>query len=214
MGKSKRPPHTTMFLGGKGAAKLKLVFWFKPGRSLVTGKPLARTKYLMYADRVSFGQPKESDFETFDRDYQPNDDSPPMCLSVDGRLTGFLLKDGNSGILADVDGRPRWCFHSFSIDSLESEIPLDERATCPECGFIGHGDADNWYGGRSICEKCMEAGADLGLEFRCGKCNRRWDAEHLHDQTGEHWVSGGKCPDCGVSVSPIPKEHQTCLRSR
>jgi len=87
---------------------------------------------------------------------------------------------------------------------LLTPIPYDQEfvRVCPECGKPIHADMEYRYGGREICESCMNAGADLGTEYHCPKCNKRWDAEHLHDQTGVHTVTGGSCPDCGVKVTP------------
>jgi ssDNA-binding Zn-finger/Zn-ribbon topoisomerase 1 len=108
-----------------------------------------------------------------------------------------------------------WCKDgSVSYDGASPDmlmpvgIPEDRIRICPECGRAMHEDDDN-FGGREICEGCMVTGADLGTRFRCPKCNKRWDEEHLVNEVNNgHIVTGGDCPDCHTPAVPIPKEEQ------
>ena len=56
------------------------------------------------------------------------------------------------------------CGHDYENCECESVIDEEDQATCPECGFTGHADADNWYGDRSICENCYNIGVPMDAE--------------------------------------------------
>lgn len=45
-----------------------------------------------------------------------------------------------------------------------TDFPNGEVAYCPECGFKGDAEADEWHGDRSICLSCVNAGAPLWRE--------------------------------------------------
>jgi hypothetical protein len=54
--------------------------------------------------------------------------------------------------------------HEWVNDRKELPNGPDAARWCPECGYRGDTDYDEWFGDNSVCKGCMEHGAELHIE--------------------------------------------------